>query len=116
MQPDGKATILFDAPQAEVRSLLWAGDGALYAGTAAEAGGGSSARGSLFMTQGGEGPRFLDGSDLDRGPGRPARGAATREAAGARPGSGGRPRPAQAAGPAAAGGGLCFAQDDHGRR
>ena len=69
IQPDGKATILFDAPQAEVRSLLWAGDGALYAGTAAEAGGGNSARGSLFVTQSGDGSRFLDGTGLDRGAG-----------------------------------------------
>ena len=61
VSPDGKATILFDAPQAEVRALLWAGDGALYAGTAAEAGGGSTSRGSLFLTQGGDVPRFLDG-------------------------------------------------------
>jgi hypothetical protein len=72
--PDGKATILFDAPQAEVRSLLWAGDGALYAGTAAEAGGGNAGRGSLFLTEAGGTPRFLDGSGSDRGPGGPPRG------------------------------------------
>ena len=36
--PDGKTTILFDAPQAEVRTLLVAADGTIYAGTAAEAG------------------------------------------------------------------------------
>ena len=75
IQPDGKATILFDAPQAEVRALLWAGDGSLYAGTAAEAGGGNAGRGSLFMTQGGDGPRFLDGPGLDRGVGQPFEGA-----------------------------------------
>jgi hypothetical protein len=72
--PNGKATVLFDAPQAEVRALLWAGDGALYAGTAAEAGGGSPSRGSLFLSQGGNAPRFLDGPGLDRGPGVPSRG------------------------------------------
>jgi hypothetical protein len=82
IQPDGKATILFDAPQAEVRALLWAGDGSLYAGTAAEAGGGNAGRGSLFMTQGGEGPRFLDGPGLDRGPGQPFEGARNGRAAG----------------------------------
>jgi hypothetical protein len=71
---DGKATILFDAPQAEVRTLLWGGDGALYAGTAAESGGGSSSRGSLFLTQGGESSRFMDGLGADRGPGLPGRG------------------------------------------
>ena len=53
VSPDGKATILFDAPQAEVRTLLWAGDGALYAGTAAEAGGATSTRSSLFLTRAG---------------------------------------------------------------
>ena len=42
--PDGKATILFDAPQSEIRTLLVAADGTLYAGTAAEAGGSSSGR------------------------------------------------------------------------
>ena len=94
MLPDGKATILFDAPQAEVRALLWAGDGALYAGTAAEAGGGSPARGSLFLTQGGDGPRFLDGPGFDRGPGAPFQGGDDRASAGTGPGSSGRPRPA----------------------
>jgi hypothetical protein len=69
---DGKATILFDAPQAEIRTLLWAADGALYAGTAAEAGGGSSTRSSLFLTQGGT-PQLLDGSLPDRGSGAPSR-------------------------------------------
>jgi hypothetical protein len=69
VQPDGKATILFDAPQAEIRTLLWAGDGALYAGTAAEAGGGNSSRGSMFLTQGGGMPRFPDGFAPDRAPG-----------------------------------------------
>ncbi len=72
--PDGKATILFDAPQAEIRTLLWAGDGALYAGTAAESGGGSSARGSMFLTQEGGPPSFRDGLGSDRGPGAPTRG------------------------------------------
>jgi hypothetical protein len=54
----GKATVLFDAPQSEVRKLLWAGDGALYAGTAAEAGGGSSTRSSIFLTQDGRPQSF----------------------------------------------------------
>ena len=80
--PDGKATVLFDAPQAEVRALLWAGDGALYAGTAAEAGGGSPSRGSLFLTQGGDAPRFLDAPGFDRGPGLPSRGAEDEASAG----------------------------------
>jgi hypothetical protein len=73
VSPAGKATILFDAPQAEVRSLLWAPDGALYAGTAAEAGGGSTTRSSLFLTQGGA-PQLLDGPPPDRGGGLPPRG------------------------------------------
>jgi len=70
---DGKTTILFDAPQAEIRTLLWAADGALYAGTAAEAGGGSATRSSLFLSQGGV-PQLLDGPPSDRGTGAPARG------------------------------------------
>ena len=73
MSPDGKATILFDAPQAEVRTLLWGGDGALYAGTAAEAGGGSTSRGSLFLTQGATVPRFLDGAGTRSRRWRPSR-------------------------------------------
>ena len=80
--PDGKATVLFDAPQTEVRALLWAGDGALYAGTAAEAGAGSPSRGSLFLTQGGDSPRLLDGPGFDRGPGVPSRGADDEASAG----------------------------------
>ncbi len=44
----GSATIVFDAPQSEVRSLVWGGDGALYAGTAAEAG--PAARTSPFLS------------------------------------------------------------------
>jgi hypothetical protein len=71
---DGKATILFDAPQSEVRALLWAGDGALYAGTAAEAGGGNTGRGSLFLTQAGGMPGLLEGPRSDRRPDGPARG------------------------------------------
>jgi hypothetical protein len=67
VQPDGKATILFDAPQAEIRRLLLAGDGALYAGTAAEAGGGSSTRSSMFLTQDGT-PQSFD-APRDRGGG-----------------------------------------------
>ena len=103
--PDGKATILFDAPQAEVRTLLWAGDGALYAGTAAEAGGVSSSRGSLFLTQGGDAPRFLDGPGLDRGPGAPSRGADDLASVGSvRAQAGGR-GPARQAGPRPPGGG-----------
>jgi len=70
---DGKTTILFDAPQAEIRTLLWAADGALYAGTAAEAGGGSATRSSLFLTRGGT-PQLLDGPPSDRAPGVPSRG------------------------------------------
>jgi hypothetical protein len=73
IQPDGKATVLFDAPQAEIRTLVFGGDGALYAGTAAEAGGGNSARSSMFLTQGGAMPQFLDGAGADRGPGLTAR-------------------------------------------
>ncbi len=57
---DGKATIVFDAPQSEIRTLLWGADGALYAGTAAEAGGGNSTRGSMFLAQGGA-PHLIDG-------------------------------------------------------
>jgi hypothetical protein len=69
---DGKATILFDAPQAEIRTLHWGADGALYAGTAAEAGGGSSTRSSLFMSQG-PGPQLLEGPQSDRGVEAPSR-------------------------------------------
>jgi hypothetical protein len=64
---DGKTTILFDAPQAEVRTLLWASDGALYAGTAAEAGGGSATRSSLFLTREGT-PQSMDGPTANRVP------------------------------------------------
>jgi hypothetical protein len=74
VSPDGKATILFDAPQSEVRTLLWGGDGALYAGTATEAGGGNTGRGSLFVTQRGGMPRFLDGAGTESGLDAPARG------------------------------------------
>ena len=74
VSPDGKATILFDAPQSEVRTLLWGADGALYAGTAAEASGGSTSRGSLFVTGRGSVPRFLDGAAPDRGVDVPAGG------------------------------------------
>ncbi len=63
--PDGKTTILFDAPQAEVRTLLVTADGTLYAGTAAEAGGPSGARGSLFLTRAGS-SSLLDGPGADR--------------------------------------------------
>ncbi len=63
--PDGKTTILFDAPQAEVRTLLVTADGTLYAGTAAEAGGSSGARGSLFLTRGGS-SSLPDGPAADR--------------------------------------------------
>jgi hypothetical protein len=63
---DGKATILFDAPQAEIRTLLWGADGALYAGTAAEAGGASSTRGSVFLSQGAT-PQLLDSAQGERG-------------------------------------------------
>jgi hypothetical protein len=74
VSPEGKASILFDAPQSEVRTLLWGADGALYAGTATEAGGGSTSRGSLFVTGGGGMPRFLDAAGPDRGADAPARG------------------------------------------
>ena len=50
---DSKVSILFDAPQSDVRTLSWGGDGALYAGTAAEAGGATNTRSSLFLTQAG---------------------------------------------------------------
>jgi hypothetical protein len=105
INPDGKATILFDAPQAEVRSLLWAGDGALYAGTAAEAGGGSSGRGSLFMTQSGDGPRFLDGSGPDRGSGLSTDGARAQGMAGAVRSQAGGNTPARQGGTRGPGGG-----------
>jgi hypothetical protein len=62
---DGKATILFDAPQSDIRTLLLAGDGALYAGTAAEAGGGSTTRSSMFLTQAGV-PQAVEGAPADR--------------------------------------------------
>jgi hypothetical protein len=62
---DGKATILFDAPQSDIRALVLGGDGALYAGTAAEAGGGSSTRSSMFLTQAGL-PLAIDGAPPDR--------------------------------------------------
>jgi len=62
---EGKATILFDAPQSEIRTLLWAGDGALYAGTAAEAGGGSTTRSSMFLTQAGL-PHAIDTAPAER--------------------------------------------------
>ena len=39
---EGKVSVLYDAPQSEVRTLLLAPDGSLYAGTAAESGGGGS--------------------------------------------------------------------------
>jgi hypothetical protein len=62
---DGKASILFDAPQAEIRTLHWGGDGALYAGTAADAGGGSSTRSSVFLTSGTT-PQLLEGAPNER--------------------------------------------------
>ena len=65
MTRDGKATIVFDAPQSEIRTLLWGGDGALYAGTAVEAGGGTS-RSSMFLAQGAGAPQLLDGPPSDR--------------------------------------------------
>jgi WD40 repeat protein len=74
VSPDGKTTILFDAPQSEVRTLLWGPDGALYAGTATEASGANTARGSLFVTQGGGMPRFFDGAGTDRGVDAPSHG------------------------------------------
>src|SRR5205823_4300098 len=62
---DGKATILFDAPQAEIRTLLVTADGVLYAGTAAESGGGGGTRNSLFLTKASS-PHPLDGPPPDR--------------------------------------------------
>ncbi len=47
---DGKVTVLFDAPQSDVRTLLVLPDGTLYAGTAAEAGPSGGSRNSLFFT------------------------------------------------------------------
>ena len=67
---DGKVSIVFDAPQAEIRTLLWGGDGALYAGTAAEAGGATNTRSSLFLTQAGF-PQSTDGAFPDRDPSPP---------------------------------------------
>jgi hypothetical protein len=66
----GKVSIVFDAPQSDVRALTWGGDGALYAGTAAEAGGATNTRSSLFLTQAGL-PQSFDGPFPDRGPGPP---------------------------------------------
>src|SRR5262249_54524375 len=43
---EGKASVVFDAPQNEVRALVIGPDGALYAGTAAEAASGTTAAGS----------------------------------------------------------------------
>ncbi len=85
--------------------MLWAGDGALYAGTAAEAGGGSTSRGSLFLTQAGDAPRFLDGPGSDRGPGVPSRGADDLASAGRVQAQAGGRGPGQAARPATARGG-----------
>jgi hypothetical protein len=65
--PDRKATILLDAPQAEIRALLVTPDGTLYAGTAAEAGGSSGSRNSLFMALSGS-SNALDGGSADRAP------------------------------------------------
>jgi len=62
---EGKATVLFDAPQSDIRALLLGSDGALYAGTAAEAGGGSTTRSSMFLTQAGL-PHAIDGAPPDR--------------------------------------------------
>ena len=65
---DGKATILFEetaAAQAEVRTLLAAADGTLYAGTAAEAGGSGGARNSLFLTRAGA-PHSVESDGPDR--------------------------------------------------
>jgi hypothetical protein len=67
---DSRVSILFDAPQSDVRTLLWGGDGALYAGTAAEAGGATNTRSSLFLTQAGV-AQSLDGPFSDRDPGPP---------------------------------------------
>ena len=41
---DSKVSILFDAPSRKSGPSLWGGDGALYAGTAAEAGGSTERR------------------------------------------------------------------------
>ena len=65
VSPDGKTTILFDAPQAEIRTLLMTADGTLYAGTAAELGGPSGARSSLFLTRSGS-SSLLDGPSAER--------------------------------------------------
>jgi hypothetical protein len=62
---DGKASVVFDAPQSDVRTLLVAPDGTLYAGTAAEAGGSGGSRNSLFLTRRGAAPAF-ESSGPDR--------------------------------------------------
>jgi hypothetical protein len=62
---EGKATILFDAPQSDIRTLLVTQDGTLYAGTAAEAGGSGGSRNSLFLTRSGS-SRSLDMNGPER--------------------------------------------------
>ena len=85
--PDGKVSVVYDAPQSEIRTLLFAPDGALYAGTAAESAAGARA------ARPGSPPRADGGSDLAarRAPGGGAIGTADR-----RTGQAGRPsrRPA----------------------
>jgi hypothetical protein len=48
---NGKVSVVYDAPQSEVRTLLFGPDGSLYAGTAAESGGGT-VRGAALFTGG----------------------------------------------------------------
>ena len=93
------------APGGDPDACSGPADGALYAGTAAEAGGGSSARSSLFLTQEGGPPPFLRRARLRSRPGRPARAATTKCRSAGRPGPGRRPWPGPAAGPAPPGGG-----------
>ena len=105
--PDGKVSVVYDAPQSEVRTLLVAPDGTLYAGTAAEAGRrpGRGARrssrdGGLTSNAGspaGGRSDTLDASSAPTRPGRPPRSPSrprrTRSARGPAPRRAARPRP-----------------------
>ena len=68
---DGKVSVVYDAPQAEVRTLLIAPDGALYAGTAAEAGGGGASRSPGLFSQAGDEPEPRRAACHAGGPGEP---------------------------------------------
>ncbi len=63
---DGKATIIFDAPQSEIRTLLWGGDGALYAGHGGRGRRWNLGRSSMFLAQGAGAPSFWTDRPSDR--------------------------------------------------